>query len=43
MFGSDAHRPGDVGDGFAAAAELAREAGYAGVMRISGDAEEALA
>lgn len=28
VFGSDAHAPGDVGADFAAAAELAREAGY---------------
>jgi len=43
VFGSDAHRPGDVGHGFAAAAEFAREAGYAGVLRISMDKDEALA
>jgi len=42
VFGSDAHRPGDVGHGFDAAAELARRAGYAGILRISGAAEEAL-
>jgi len=41
VFGSDAHRPGDVGHGFAAAAEFAREAGYAGVLRVSMDKEEA--
>jgi histidinol-phosphatase (PHP family) len=43
VFGSDAHRPGDVGCGFDLAADLARRAGYDGVMSISGDAEEALA
>jgi histidinol-phosphatase (PHP family) len=43
VFGSDAHRPGDVGHGFDAAAELARRAGYAGILSISGAAEEALA
>ena len=43
VFGSDAHRPGDVGHGFDAAAELARQAGYTGVMSISGDSEEAFA
>ncbi len=43
VFGSDAHRPGDVGHRFAAAAEYAREAGYAGVLCISMDKEEVLA
>jgi histidinol-phosphatase (PHP family) len=43
VFGSDAHRPGDVGHGFDAAEELARRAGYAGILSISADAEEALA
>ena len=43
VFGSDAHRPGDVGHGFAAAAEYAREAGYAGVLCISMDREAVLA
>jgi histidinol-phosphatase (PHP family) len=43
VFGSDAHRPGDVGHRFDLAADLARQAGYHGVMSISGDAEEALA
>jgi histidinol-phosphatase (PHP family) len=42
VFGSDAHRPGDVGSGFAAAGDLARQAGYGGTMSISADAEEAL-
>lgn len=42
VFGSDAHRPGDVGYGFGAAADLARQAGYSGIMSISAAAEEAL-
>jgi histidinol-phosphatase (PHP family) len=41
VFGSDAHRPGDVGHSFDAAVALAREAGYAGVLQISMDREEA--
>ena len=36
VFGSDAHRPGDVGHGFDRAAELARAAGYTGVLSLSG-------
>ncbi len=43
VLGSDAHKPGDVGHGFARAAELARAAGYARVLRLSTDAQEALA
>jgi len=43
VLGSDAHRPSHVGHEFAYAAELARDAGYAGVLRLSTDAQEALA
>jgi histidinol-phosphatase (PHP family) len=43
VLGSDAHRPGDVGHGFADAAVLAREAGYTGLLRLSTDGQEALA
>ncbi len=42
VFGSDAHRPGHVGHAFARATELAREAGYTRVLRLSTDAQEAL-
>ncbi|MFA4964251.1 MAG: histidinol-phosphatase HisJ family protein [Thermoleophilia bacterium] len=41
-FGSDAHRPEDVGDEFERAAALARDAGYTAVLRLSGGAPEAL-
>jgi histidinol-phosphatase (PHP family) len=43
VFGSDAHRPGDVGHGFDRAAELARAAGYSAVRSLSTGAEEVLA
>jgi histidinol-phosphatase (PHP family) len=35
-FGSDAHRPEEVGDHFAAALQLAREAGYDRAVRFAG-------
>ncbi len=35
IFGSDAHRPGEVGDGFPRAAALARGAGYTHTLRMS--------
>lgn len=34
-FGSDAHRPEEVGDGFGRAIDLAREAGYGATLRLS--------
>jgi histidinol-phosphatase (PHP family) len=42
VLGSDAHRPGHVGHEFARAADLAREAGYTSLLRLSTDAREAL-
>ena len=41
-FGSDAHRPGDVGWAFAQAAGIAREAGYAATLRLAGAGSEPL-
>lgn len=41
-FGSDAHRPEDVGAGFARAEEVARLAGYTTVLRPAGGAPEEL-
>jgi len=41
-FGSDAHHPADVGAEFGRAATLARECGYAGVLRLSSGSVEAL-
>jgi histidinol-phosphatase (PHP family) len=43
VFGSDAHRPGDVGHEFERAAVAARTAGYVGILRLSEGIEEALA
>jgi len=43
VFGSDAHRPTDVGRDFARAAAAAQEAGYQSVLRLSGATAEALA
>jgi len=34
LFGSDAHAPSEVGDGFAEAVSLAREAGYDSYVRF---------
>lgn len=42
VFGSDAHRPRDVGHGFDHAAELARAAGYREVQRLPARAGEPL-
>ena len=41
-FGSDAHHPADVGADFGRAATLARECGYAGVLRLSSGMVEML-
>ncbi len=43
VFGSDAHRPDDVGHGFDRAAGLARAAGYTTGRRLSSGRAEALA
>jgi histidinol-phosphatase (PHP family) len=43
VVGSDAHRPGDVGHGFARAAEVARAAGYDTLLRLSARTPEAIA
>jgi histidinol-phosphatase (PHP family) len=43
VFGSDAHRPADVGHDFERAVTLAREAGYDSLLRLSGPGAEALA
>jgi histidinol-phosphatase (PHP family) len=42
IFSSDAHRPEEVGHGFAEAAAVARAAGYTSVARLSGGPPEAL-
>ena len=42
VLGSDAHRPAHVGHAFDQAAGLAKAAGYAGTLRLSADAQEAL-
>jgi histidinol-phosphatase (PHP family) len=39
-FGSDAHSPEEVGDGFDAALKLAHEAGYTHYFRMSGREKE---
>lgn len=41
-FGSDAHRPGDVGSRLGDAAALARSAGYSATLRLSDGTAEAL-
>ncbi len=43
VFGSDAHRPADVGYEFARAAALAQESGYGAVTRLSGTGAEGIA
>jgi len=43
VFGSDAHRPGDVGHAFDRAAALAKAAGFDASWRISRDARELFA
>jgi histidinol-phosphatase (PHP family) len=43
VFGSDAHRPTEVGHQFERAAGAAREAGYAELLRLSADEQEAIA
>ncbi len=42
VFGSDAHRPGDVGHAFERAASVARDAGYESLLCLSGECAEAL-
>ena len=42
-FGSDAHRPAEVGYEFTGAGALAREAGYSAVLRLSDGRPQALA
>jgi histidinol-phosphatase (PHP family) len=42
IFGSDAHRPADVGAGFAQAVACARAAGYESTLRLSDRAQVGL-